>query len=93
LLREIDEIEANLVDIKATKTLPANEESFFPRYFMKNKIRDNRDEFVNILVSWFRQNPMVMARNRYGGAEVKPALTIEEQVKTTNPDALLKRAN
>lgn len=93
LLREIDEIEANLVDIKATKTLPANEESFFPRYFMKNKIRDNRDEFVNILVNWFRQNPMVMARNKYGEAELRPALTIEEQVKATNPDALLKRAN
>lgn len=93
LLREINEIEANLVDIKATKTLPANEESFFPRYFMKNKIRDNRDEFVNILVSWFRQNPMVMVRNKYGEPELRPALSIEEQVKATNPDALLKRAN
>jgi len=93
LLREIDEIEANLTDIKATKTLPANEETFFPRYFQKHKIRDNRDEFVNILVNWFRQNPMVMVRNKYGEAELRPALTIEEQVKATNPDALLKRAN
>ena len=93
LLREIDEIEANLADIKATKTLPANEETFFPRYFQRHKIRDNRDEFVNILVSWFRQNPMVMVRNKYGEAELRPALTIEEQVKATNPEALLKRAN
>ena len=93
LLREIDETEANLADIKATKTLPANEETFFPRYFQRHKIRDNRDEFVNILVSWFRQNPMVMVRNKYGEAELRPALTIEEQVKATNPDALLKRAN
>ena len=33
------------------------DESFFPRFWNKEKIRDNRDGLKQILVTWFNENP------------------------------------
>jgi len=93
LIRETDDLEANLKEMGESKILPANEESFFPRFLLKHKIRENRDVFVERLVNWFRENPKIMVRNKYGELEVRPALSVEEKIRSTNPKALLKRAN
>ena len=93
LIRETDDLEANLKEMGESKILPANEESFFPRFLLKHKIRENRDVFVERLVNWFRENPKIMVRNKYGELEVRPALSVEEKIRSTKPEALLKRAN
>jgi len=93
LLRETDDLESALKEMQDVKILPPNEESFFPRFLLKHKIRDNREVFVERLVNWFRENPKVIVRNKFGELEQKPALTIEERVRATEPKALLKRAN
>ena len=91
--RDSEELEFTLQEIKDTKILPPNEESFFPRFLLKDKIRDNRDVFVERLVNWFRDNPKIIVRNKYGELEQKPALSPFEIGKATQPEALLKRAN
>jgi DNA-binding TFAR19-related protein (PDSD5 family) len=39
LIRETDDLEANLKEMGESKILPANEESFFPRFLLKHKIK------------------------------------------------------
>ena len=93
IARDTEELEFTLQEIKDVKILPPNEESFFPRFLLKHKIRDNRNVFVERLVTWFQENPKIIVRNKYGELEQKPALSPFEIAKATEPKALLKRAN
>ncbi len=48
---------------KNKKVLPKNETVFRPRYWDRDIIRKNRDEFERILFQWFTNNPVEIERN------------------------------
>tara|TARA_R110001606_G_scaffold134481_1_gene270974 strand:+ start:3876 stop:7430 length:3555 start_codon:yes stop_codon:yes gene_type:complete len=60
---ELDEARLNLEDISDSTAVNApNEINFRPRYFDIDAIRTNRADFEEILINWFRDNPIVARR-------------------------------
>lgn len=57
---------------------------FFPRFFDKGAIRNRREEFSNVLYSWFEKNPYVYRMD--GDTPVKVDLS-------TNPEKIMERVN
>ena len=57
---------------------------FFPRFFDKGAIRNRREEFSNVLYSWFEKNPYVYRMD--GDTPVKIDLS-------TNPEKIMERVN
>lgn len=60
---ELDEFRLNLEDAKQRTTMPANEEVFRPRFWNREAIRANRDEFERIIADWYMKNPVVYDRD------------------------------
>lgn len=60
---ELDEAKLNLEDISDSTPVNApNEINFRPRYFDIDSIKANRVEFEEILMAWFRDNPILIRR-------------------------------
>tara|TARA_R110000782_G_scaffold93092_1_gene176559 strand:- start:111 stop:4523 length:4413 start_codon:yes stop_codon:yes gene_type:complete len=65
-LAEIQEAKASLDAIaedSASKVLPPNESIFRPRYYDIPAILKNREQFEQILVDWFKQNPIIVRQD------------------------------
>ena len=62
------------------------DENFFPRFWNKEKIRNNREQLKQILITWFSENPIQYVYNPQ---------TRKVQVKTLSrkPDDVAKRAD
>ena len=61
-------------------------ERFFPRFFNKQKIDENRAEFTTIIINWFRENPYTYLYD--------PKDKVIKATKvSTDPDDLAKRAD
>ena len=86
-----DEIEALNVSLETIKTHSRfrrafRDESFFPRFWNKEKIRDNRDGLKQILVTWFNENPYQYVYNKRTGK-------VEVKTLSRDADAVSKRAD
>jgi hypothetical protein len=58
---------------------------YFPRFFNRRAIEQDRDSFRGILIKWFRENPEKAVRKEDGSIEVVRF--------STNPEDLAKRAD
>lgn len=81
---QLDELEVELVYIKDTKFLPANEEVFNPRYWNVQKILANRDQFARILFNWYQNNLDIVQYN-------PRTKTYETKTLSPDPDAINAR--
>ena len=59
----LDEHKLALEELKAQPITPPNEEVFRPRFWNKDSIRQNMDEFKQVLTEWFTENPYIYERN------------------------------
>ena len=88
---ELDDLNINLKEAKKTAVLPANEEFFFPRYWSVDKIKNNREQFAQILSDWFRKNPTIVVTKANGTTQRVPAQTAAEIQKATSKQAIADR--
>jgi len=90
---ELITLRKSLKDAKEFKATPENVEKFFPRYFDKTKIKQNRATFETILKDWYTNNPTILVKNRDGTIERVPPQTTDEVIRATDPDNISKRVN
>ncbi len=88
---ELIELRKTLKDAKEFKATPENAEKFFPRYFNKTKIKENRPAFEAILTEWYTNNPTILVKNKDGSVERVPPQTTDEVIKATDPANIAKR--
>jgi hypothetical protein len=88
---ELIELRKTLKDAKEFQTIPENAEKFFPRYFDKAKIKENRPAFEAILTEWYNNNPTILVKSKDGTVERIPPQTIAETVRATDPKNIAKR--
>ena len=88
-LTEIQEAKASLDAIaedSASKVLPPNETIFRPRYYDIPAILKNREQFEQILVDWFKVNPIIVRQD--GAKFLRNRLpTDESSLRTRAKDA------
>jgi len=90
---ELITLRKSLQDAKQFKATPENMEKFFPRYFDKTKIKENRTTFETILKDWYTNNPTILVKNKDGTIERVPPQTTDEVMRATDPANIEKRVN
>ena len=90
---ELITLRKSLQDAKQFKATPENMEKFFPRYFDKTKIKQNRTTFEAILKDWYTNNPTILIKNKDGTIERVPPQTTDEVMRATDPANIEKRVN
>lgn len=84
ITKELDEAKANLADLEGMGAIkPPNEEIFRPRYFDMGKIRNNREQFQQILGDWFSKNPDIWVKQADG--------KFKKETLSTDPKEITKR--
>lgn len=68
---KLDELESEMSIIKEETSVPRGEEVMFPRYWDRDAIKANRQEFANILFDWFTENNVVRERVDYEGRPLR----------------------
>ena len=68
--REIDRQTAILNSKPDPKVMPPNETIFRPRYWDRNIIKKNREEFEQVLFRWFKDNPTQVEKVSKEGREI-----------------------
>jgi len=63
------EVEIKHHEAMLGKTMPKGENLFRPRYWDRDVIRANREEFEEVLFNWFRDNPATIAKTKNGSIE------------------------
>lgn len=83
----MDEIRARIENARMVIERGAGRETrrYFPRFFNRRAIEQNRDQFRGILISWYRQNSEIMVKGNDG--------LYSFQKLSTDPAELAKRAN
>lgn len=100
----LDEHTQALEEMKSQPVLPPNEEVFRPRFWNKDVIRANMDEFKKVLGDWYTENPYIYERNTrtnkfekvfLGDAPEEIASRVDATIKSilneideTNPDTM-----
>lgn len=83
-IKKLEGRKAGLEEMRIEPDAPFDKDVFFPRFFDKRAIRNNREEFAGILYQWFEDNPYIY-RDENGKA-VKVELD-------TSPQAISDRVN
>ena len=83
----LDETRARIQNAQMVIERGAGREArrYFPRFFNRRAIEQNRDQFRGILINWFRQNSEIMVKGEDG--------LYSFQKLSTDPAALAKRAD
>ena len=68
---KLDELESEMSIIKEETSVPRGEEVMFPRYWDRDAIKENRQEFANILFDWFTENNVIRERVEYEGRPLR----------------------
>ena len=71
---------------------PANETVMHPRYFNKGEIQKNRGKFKQILVDWYRNNPVIYNR-KFDGSYEKQIIQGEDKLDKYADDIIEKILN
>lgn len=66
-----------LQGLEEVKINPANEDVFFPRFWNQTAVKKNRNEFSQILYSWYKQNPFIYEFDSKTSTYVKAELSSE----------------
>ena len=65
ILRKQNEISENTLSLQtAGEVTPLGEKSFLPRYWDKNYIKKNREEFEKIIFEWYKNNPVIWSKDK-----------------------------
>jgi len=64
--KEIDDMKGVIEDLKDKTVMPPNEKIFRPRYWDQKSIKENKENFKNILVKWYTNNPSIISRGKDG---------------------------
>lgn len=66
-----------LQGLQEVKINPANEDVFFPRFWNQSAVKKNRNEFSQILYSWYKQNPFIYEFDAKTSTYIKTELSSE----------------
>ena len=92
LLKELDKLDEALDSYKDARLMPANETVMHPRYFNKGEIQKNRGKFKQILVDWYRNNPVIYNR-KFDGSYDKQIIQGEDKLDKYADDIIEKILN
>ena len=63
IAKEQSKISENTLSLQtAGDVMPAGEKSFLPRYWDKNYIKKNREDFEVIISEWYKDNPLIWSK-------------------------------
>jgi hypothetical protein len=63
--RKQSEISEHTLSLQAKEgTTPLGEKSFLPRYWDKNYIKKNREDFEKIIFKWYKDNPVIWSKDK-----------------------------
>ena len=63
--RKQSEISEHPLSLQAKEgTTPLGEKSFLPRYWDKNYIKKNREDFEKIIFKWYKDNPVIWSKDK-----------------------------
>lgn len=85
---KIKKQELERLNLERENTVMA-EEAFFPRYWNQDYIRRNREDFISVLVKYFKENPEHWVFDK----KKKKYIKVKYKGKDLEEKALIKRAN